>query len=259
MTALVNGSSIADSALPAPTIPTTAIPTLAPIANRPLAERLAARVSCSLEEVAAFASVRAALDAMEAQLFAGRRVTVARPSGDAIAAAAWRSARTAREVAARPLDELVAAARESDVLVLSSPVVAADGGVSTLLSPRELLLLRSRAPRPVIVLDLLEEERARTPLTQPALLLPGTVVLRGFGEFWRTSGAEGVADLAFAVGPRDLVSSLAAPPLPSTIEASACAALDLPDIDRAVRASAGAVQQPAPAGTPTACPPTQPR
>jgi len=227
------------SALLNPTLRPTALPELflPSIANRPLVERLAARVSCSLDEIAAFASVASALEALSGQILADRRVTIAQPAGEAIAASAWRAARTAREVAARPFDQLVAAARESDVLVLSSPV-ASGSGVAPLLSPRELLLLRSRAPRPVIVLDLLDEDLARTPLTQPALLLPGTVILRGFGQLWRDAGADGVADTAFIAGPRDLVSALGAGPLPQDALERACAALDLPDIDRTVQARA---------------------
>ena len=214
------------------------------IANRPLTERLAARVSSSLDEIAAFATVDLALQALASGVFGGKRVTIARPAGDAIAQIASRAAQATREVGARPFDQLVAAARESDVLVLSSPVVSASG-LTTLLSPRELLLLRSRAPRPVIVLDLLEEDRARTPLTQPALLLPGTLILRGFGELWRSVGAEGVADTAFIAGPRDLIGALEVSPFPIESVARACNALDLPNIDRAVQARAAVAHTPA--------------
>ena len=235
MTALLNPSSTVDLTIPY-------------IANRPLAERLAARVSCSLEEVVAFATVGAAIEAIAGNVLAGKRVTIARPAGDPIATAAWRSARTVQEVAARPFDGLVAAARDSDVLVLSSPIRSGNGA-SALLSPRELLLLRSRAPRPVIVLDLLDEDLARTPLTQPALLLPGTIILRGFGDLWRRAGAEGVADLAFVAGPRDIVAGLVPastsasrpPSLAAEVTLRACEALDLPDIDRAVQAEARAI------------------
>lgn len=227
--------------------------------RRGLLERLAARVSCSIEELEAFPTVAQCLDRVAASLFAGRRVVIARPAGEAIAARAWSSARVAREVDAQPFDALVAAARDAEVLVLSSPVVGADGRARAAITPRELLLLRSRAPRPVIVLDLLDEELARTPLTQPALLLPGTVIVRGFGELWRGAGAADVAGLAFIAGPADLVAQVAdgggTGDAWATARSSgdlgadgdplllrAIADLDRPGIDRAVQEAASALR-----------------
>jgi len=270
---------------PSASTPNTPTPAAAAIANaadanpddaaaspelRGLLERLAARVSCSLEELGAFPTVERCLDRVAASLFAGRRVVIARPAGEAIAARAWSSARVAREVDAQPFDALVAAARDAEVLVLSSPVVGADGRARAAITPRELLLLRSRAPRPVIVLDLLDEELARTPLTQPALLLPGTVIVRGFGELWRAAGAGDVAGLAFIAGPADLVAQVAdgggawtgrpssgdpsgdlvaagaprasAPALPDPLLLRAIADLDRPGIDRAVQEAASALR-----------------
>jgi len=226
---------------------------------RGLLERLAARVSCSIEELEAFPTVAQCLDRVAASLFAGRRVVIARPAGEAIAARAWSSARVAREVDAQPFDALVAAARDAEVLVLSSPVVGADGRARAAITPRELLLLRSRAPRPVIVLDLLDEELARTPLTQPALLLPGTVIVRGFGDLWRGAGAADVAGLAFIAGPADLVAQVAdgggTGDAWATARSSgdlgadgdplllrAIADLDRPGIDRAVQEAASALR-----------------
>ena len=219
MTALLSEQLV----LPSPAIRTV---------DRPLVERLASRVACSVDEVAAFTSVARALEALATQVFAGRRVAIGAPAAEGIAARAWSAARSAREVDARQLDTLVTAARESDVLVLSSPV---SGSSAAVISPRDLLLLRSRAPRPIIVLDLLDEDRARTPLTQPALLLPGTILLRGFGPLWRQAGASHLADIAFVAGPRDLVGPLAAPALPESLVAAACAEFDQTDIDRRVR------------------------
>ena len=210
-------------ALPSPTVRSV---------DRPLVERLASRVACSVDEIAAFTSVPRALEALATQIFAGRRVAIAAPAGEAIASRAWSAARSATEVSARQLDALVAAGRDADVLVLSSPV--RDGSAATI-SPRELLLLRSRAPRPILVLDLLEEDRARTPLTQPALLLPGTILVRGFGQLWRDAGATRLADIGFVAGPRDLVGPLEAPALPESLVTAACMELDQPDIERRVQ------------------------
>ena len=211
--------------------------------DRPLVERLASRIACSVDEIAAFPTTARALDALATRVFAGRRVTIASPCGEAVAARAWAAARSASETAARPLDALVAAARGSDVLVLTSPTPAPLGGTAATISPRDLLLLRSRAPRPIIVLDLLEEDRARTPLTQPALLLPGTLVLRGFGALWRDAGAAAVADVAFVAGPRDLVAGLEASSLPEDLVAAASAELDCADIELRVQAAMAAAWQ----------------
>lgn len=200
--------------------------------DRPLVERLASRVACSVDEIAAFTPVPRALEALATQVFAGRRVAIAAPASEPIAARAWSAARTATEVNARQLDALVAAGREADVLVLSSPIASTG---SATITPRELLLLRSRAPRPIIVLDLLDEDRARTPLTQPALLLPGTIILRGFGPLWREAGASRLADICFVAGPRDLVSPLEAPALPESLVTAACAELDQPHLERRVQ------------------------
>ncbi len=212
------------------------------VATRGLVDRICARISASTEEIAPFATVDAALERIATRFLAGRRVVLAQPTGEALAARAWSAAASAKVVAApsgaTALDALVSAARDADVVVLSSPLLAASPsalGLPPTLSPRELLLLRSRAPRPLLVLDLLEEEYARTPLTQPALLLPGTLILRGFGRAWREVGALAVAPLAFVAGPRDLVEALEAPLLDPRLADAACAELDRPSIDRVVR------------------------
>lgn len=221
-----------------------------------LVTRLAARISAGRDEVAPFATVPDAVEALSERFFRNQRVVIARPTREEIASRAWSASRTAKEVAwlgasaesrrdAQALagfDALVAAARDADTLVLSSPFVGG-GRVKGALAPRDLLLLRSRAPRPVIVLDLLDEELARAPLTQPALLLPGTVFLRGFGQFWRDAGARTVADTAFVAGPRDLVASLGAPALDDRLAAEAAWDLDRLGIDRAVQERAAAARR----------------
>lgn len=227
----------------------------APTALDELLTRLAARISSAREEIAAFPTTLSAIDALTARFFRSQRVVIARPTREEIASRAWSVSRTAKEVpwlgastesrrdaeALASFDALVAAARDADTLVLSSPFVS-DGRVQGALAPRDLLLLRSRAPRPVIVLDLLDEELARAPLTQPALLLPGTVFLRGFGTFWREAGARTVADTAFIAGPRDLVASLEPLALSESLAAEAVWDLDRIGIDRAVQERAGAAR-----------------
>lgn len=211
-------------------------------ATQGLVDRISARISASTEEIAPFATVDAALERIATRFLAGKRVVLAQSTGEALAARAWSAASSAKMVSApsgvTTLDALVGAARDADVVVLSSPLLSAGPsalGLPPALSPRELLLLRSRAPRPLILLDLLDEEYARTPLTQPALLLPGTVVLRGFGRAWSEAGAAVLAPLAFVAGPRDLVAALDAPLLDARLAEAAGADLDRPSIDRAVR------------------------
>jgi hypothetical protein len=92
------------------------------------------------------------------------------------------------------------------------------------------------------VLDLLDEELARAPLTQPALLLPGTVFLRGFGQFWREAGARTVAETAFVAGPADLVAPLRGPLVDERLAAEAVWDLDRIGIDRAVQDRAAAAR-----------------
>ncbi|MFN5496070.1 MAG: hypothetical protein ACK5C3_05775 [bacterium] len=220
-----------------------------------LVTRLAARISAGRDEIAPFAGASAAIDALAERFFRNQRVVIARPTREEIASRAWRTSRTAKEVswlgasaesrrdaeALAGFDALVSAARDADTLVLTSPL-AVGGRVRGALAPRDLLLLRSRAPRPVIVLDLLDEELARAPLTQPALLLPGTVFLRGFGQFWREAGARSVADTAFVAGPSDLIASLDRPGLDERLAAEAVWDLDRVGIDRAVQERASAAR-----------------
>lgn len=238
---------IQESAAPLPSTTTDA--------TDELITRLAARISSSREEIAPFPTVPTAIDALTERFFRNQRVVIARPTRSEIASRAWSASRTAKETAwlgasaesrrdARALsgfDALVTAARDADTLVLSSPFIV-NGRATGALAPRDLLLLRSRAPRPVIVLDLLDEELARAPLTQPALLLPGTVFLRGFGDFWRDAGARAVAETAFVAGPRDLVASLRESGLDERLAAEAAWDLDRVGIDRAVQERAAAAR-----------------
>lgn len=204
---------------PAPSRQDAATPP--PSARSALVARLAARISASTGEVAPFAGVERAIAAIADQLFRDRRVVLAQPVAERIAESAralartvldtgWRDARADAprgSAQAAAFESLVRAARDADALVLTSPFLA-PGGDASALSPRDLLRLRARAPRPVIVLDLLDEDLARVPLTQAALLIPGTVILRGFGRLWREAGATAAADLAFVAGAPDLVGTL---------------------------------------------------
>lgn len=230
--------------------PSTAIelPAPLPATERPLIERLAARISCSLDEIAVFPSRTAALDAIERALLAGRRVLIGQPVPGAITARAQRAARLARATDLQPIARFADDARDADTVVVSSPGIDADGRASAALMPRDLLFLRSRAPRPAIVLDLADEDRVSTPLTQPALLLPGAIVLRGFGDIWRDQGAPTVADLAFVAGPRDLIATLGPWRVERATVVRACDELDDPDIDRRIQIAASRLRAATPSG-----------
>jgi len=226
-----------------------------PPARAALVARLAARISASTREIAPFAGVDRAVDAIAESLFRNRRVVLAQPVADRIARSAraraasvveadWRSARAdaARGSSqAAAFDALVRSARDADALVLTSPFIAGDG-TALALAPRDLLRLRARAPRPVFVLDLLDEDLARAPLTQAALLIPGTVILRGFGRLWRDAGAATAADIAFAAGAPDLIASLSAASEDDSVDeefsAAAVRDLDQPWIERSIQEAA---------------------
>lgn len=191
-----------------------------PTSRDELVTRLAARIAADREEVAPFATVDNAIDALVERFVRNQRVVIGGPTRESLASRAWAASRTAKQApwlgaqssaprgskASAAFDSLIAAARDADTVVLSSPF-APNGLCVGALAPRDLLQLRARAPRPLIVLDLLDEDLARAPLTQPALLLPGVVFLRGFGAFWRLSGARSVSRIAFVAGPRDLVGA----------------------------------------------------
>ncbi|MFZ9882392.1 MAG: hypothetical protein ACO3QC_13440 [Phycisphaerales bacterium] len=245
MTAL---DTAADSARNAARTPQPPAPAWATDPARPLIDRLAARISSGLDEVSVFPSPDAAADAVVSAIVQGRRAVVADPANEYIAARARRSAGgstafawTATEAS---LDGLVAAARDAEVVVLSSPLLSRGSATSPesrairSLGARDLLRLRSRAPRPVLVLDLRDEDLASSPLTQTALLLPGTIVVRGFGAPWREAGAAALAPLAFVAGPADLIDLVGRGALGRDIAEAACAELDRPEIEPAVRSAA---------------------
>ena len=224
-------------------------------AERLLIERLASRISASCDEIAAFTDVDSALTAIVAQFVVGRRVVLAQPARDTLASKVGVAARrvdvttwpidgdpqvASPESRRTMLDSIALAAKDADVVVVSTPVLR-NGLARTALGPRELLRLRSRAPRPLLILDLLDEDLVPEPLTQTAMLLPGTLILRGFGDAWREFGAATVARSAFVAGSRELLASLAA--LANTqrvpeVLAQLVAELDIPEIDRLTQIAA---------------------
>lgn len=219
-----------------------------------LEARLSARISSSLDEVVAFASPARAIAAVARVLLAGRSVAIGDGTPDDLARAAARAARTTTRapwleawLEARQdgvLAALLEGSADAEALVLGSPVVARNGGTAAI-APRELLRLRARNLRSLLILDLRDEDLARTPLTPTALLLPGTIAIRGFGEVWREAGAPEVADLAFVAGPAREIAMLRSEALGDdeadrAIIGAACAALDRSDIDRRVREVAAA-------------------
>jgi hypothetical protein len=225
-------------------IPATAA-SIAPIARtdevraaRPdrLVTRLAARISAALDEIAPFATNDLAEKALVDRFARNRRIGLALAADSTLGARARSVARSTSALpleqlaggapcAPRTLDALIALANEVDTLFLEAPIVATDGGADedrsridapgrtvrwlSPLAPRELLELRARAPRATLILDLRREDFARTPLTQSALLIPGTLILRGFGDLWAAQGATTLAPTAFVAGPARLVETLA--------------------------------------------------
>jgi hypothetical protein len=227
-----------------------------------LVTRLAARISASLDEIAPYASIEAAEEALVARGAAGRRVGLALGEGSTLGARARRVARSSREWplaasvargcrATGTLDALIALANDVDTLFLEAPIAAsaadarANGSCdrwSSPLAPRELLELRARAPRTLLVLDLRCEDFARTPLTQAAMLVPGTLILRGFGDLWDSLGATTLAPTAFVAGPAPLVAALEPDARVAAIADRLIAELDAPELERRVQLAARAVR-----------------
>ncbi|MCE2883955.1 MAG: hypothetical protein LW806_03510 [Planctomycetaceae bacterium] len=234
-----------------PPVPTTVTPPpeAGGALRRGLVERLAARISAGSDEVLPFADERAATAALARRFARGRRIGLALGERNTLIDSLRAESGERRELAwaARPsLDDLVALARQVDTLFIEAPIVR-DGVAVEPITPRELLALRARAPRPLLVLDLRGEDLARTPLTQPALLIPGTVIVRGFGALWAREGAAELARTAFVAGPADLVAGLAgdlgSASVPDDAQAATLIAeLDAPDLERRVQCAARALR-----------------
>ena len=207
---------------------------------RSLLERFAARISSGTDEIAPFTTVERAAAAVASTYASGRRIGLATTETSLLASCVAAAASSTRfvgineGVTPRALIEL---ARDVDVLLLEAPQIFGSE-VREPLTPRQLLELRARASRTLIVLDLLNEDLARMPLTQAALLIPGTLVLRGFGLLWAAEGATSVAETAFVAGSSGLVSALQRDAFtPESLERM-MSELDASDIDRRVQAAA---------------------
>lgn len=238
-----------DNRAPVATTTIAPAPDSGGVLRRGLVERLAARISTGSDEVLPFVDASDAATALARRFARGRRIGLALSDRNTLIEPLRAESGERRELAwtTRPsLDTLVALAREVDTLFIEAPIVR-DGVVIEPIAPRELLALRAKAPRPLIVLDLRGEDLARTPLTQPALLIPGTVILRGFGALWAREGATELARTAFVAGPADLVAGLAgdlgSASVPDDAQAAALIAeLDAPDLERRVQCTARALR-----------------
>lgn len=214
-----------------------------------LVERLAARISSGIDEVVPFATLENAVQAITSCFVRTRAVGLAVTPNSQFACTAPSAARSVRTfdvtrggTSTATLDALIELTRQIDVLILEAPQVVS-GELCEPLSPRQLLELRARAPKALIVLDLVREDLARTPLTQAALLLPGTIALRGFGSLWSAEGAVHVANTAFVFGAPPLVSKLPLDAFSSELLAQVVAEFDSTDIDRRVQRAARALRE----------------
>lgn len=176
------------------------------------------------ERVLATAGADDALDRL-ARLAAGQRVVVARPTfgtlvdrlranGVDLVEVPWREG-------AFPLEPFARAARDAALLFVVSP----NNPTGLACSAAELARLRALAPRPLLVVDAAYEEFAAEPLTQAALALPNTIVLRTLSKAWGLAGLRS----GFALGAPELLAPLRRLALPFAIAtpsiALACAAL----------------------------------
>jgi hypothetical protein len=208
--------------------------------QRPLLERLAARISSGTDEVVPFTTVESAARAIARTFLCGRRVGLACTQTSPLARESRLSAQSASSFDGAndaTLRALIEFARDVDVLIIEAPQ-RVGSEIREPLTPRQLLELRARSPRTLIVLDLLNEDLARTPLTQAALLIPGTLVLRGFGSLWAAEGAVTVAEMAFIAGAPTLLASLVRDSFEADTLNRAVLELDSGDIDRRVQSNA---------------------
>ena len=220
--------------------------------RRPLLERLAARISSGTDEITPFTTVESAARAIALTFLRGRRVGLAATQNSPLSRETRLCARSTRTLDVTndstrtvtstatntaTLSALIEFARDVDVLVIETPQLVGSE-IREPLTPRQLLEVRARSPRTLIVLDLLNEDLARTPLTQAALLIPGTLVLRGFGSLWAAEGAATVAEIAFVAGAPTLLASFARDSFEAESLRRLVSELDSTDIDRRVQASA---------------------
>ena len=244
-----------------PSLPPLSCDVVAPLVSsvdpqRPLLERLAARISSGTDEIAPFTTVESAARAIALTFLRGRRVGLAATQNSPLSREARLCARSTRTLDVTndststvtntatktatntaTLSALIDFARDVDVLVIEAPQLVGSE-IREPLTPRQLLEVRARSPRTLIVLDLLNEDLARTPLTQAALLIPGTLVLRGFGSLWAAEGAATVAGIAFVAGAPTLLTSFARDSFEAESLRRVVSELDSTDIDRRVQASA---------------------
>jgi hypothetical protein len=240
-----------------PSLPPQSCDVIAPLVSsvdpqRPLLERLAARISSGTDEIAPFTTVESATRAIALTFLRGRRVGLAATQNSPLSREARLCARSTRTLDVTndststvtntatntaTLSALIDFARDVDVLVIEAPQLVGSE-IREPLTPRQLLEVRARSPRTLIVLDLLNEDLARTPLTQAALLIPGTLVLRGFGSLWAAEGAATVAGIAFVAGAPTLLTNFARDSFEAESLRRVVSELDSTDIDRRVQASA---------------------
>ena len=102
-----------------------------------------------------------------------------------------------------PVDEMLAAVTERTAIIV---VVSPNNPTGLVATVEDLRRLRREAPSVLLVVDLAYGEFADDDLTDAALSLPNTVVIRSFSKAWGLAGLR----VGWAAGPADVIEHLRA-------------------------------------------------
>jgi len=182
---------------------------------RPLEELLAKRLGVDPRRVLVTAGGDEAIDRVcRAYLAPGRELIQTAPTFEMIA-------RYARLAGAQvvsvpwlrgdyPTDEVIS--RISPVTRVIC-VVSPNNPTGATASAQDLKKLSAAAPQALLLVDLAYIEFADSDLTQPAIALPNTVVVRSFSKAWGLAGLR----VGYAVGPEEIIDCLRAAGGPYTV------------------------------------------
>lgn len=195
-----------------------------------LTSKLAERLGVDAQRVLVTGGGDDAIDRLcRARLGQGEEIVLPSPTFEMIGRYARLAGATVRRVAwwggAFPLEEIINASGARTRVVA---VVSPNNPTGAVISPGALAELSRRLPGAVLMVDLAYTEFASIDLTQTAMALPNTVVIRTFSKAYGLAGAR----VGFAAGPQGLIEAMRASggpfPCSGLSLKMACAALDTP-------------------------------
>ncbi len=179
--------------------------------DRDLVERYAAYLGRAPSGILATAGADDAIDRIMRRL-RGERVVLTKPTFGVLAERALRVGAELEEVpwewGSFPVDRFIERARGAACAIIVSP----NNPTGLSISPESLRAVRAGLPGTLLVVDAAYEEFSRAPLTDTALDLPNTLVLRTLSKAWALAGLR----IGFVLGPAEEISALRAiaPPFP---------------------------------------------